>query len=71
MFNWELIEKETEIYSSYSEFIRRELDRISVPDEKRPDVSKCKYWYNKKLDDEIVICWNEEENKLYVIELFI
>jgi len=71
MVNWEPEEKATEIYSSYSEFIKTELDRIEAPEKERPEYSKCKYWYNKDLDDEIVICWNKEEHKLYVIELFI
>ena len=71
MLNWEVTEKTTEIYSSYSEFIKTELDRIEVPEKERPKYSKCKYWYNKDLDDEIVICWDDDIKKLYVIELFI
>lgn len=71
MFEWQTEEKATEIRSSYSEFIIEELDRIEVPENERPEYSKCKYWYKKDLDDEIVICWDEYENKLYVIELFI
>ena len=71
MFDWEIEEKTTEIRSSYSEFIKEELDRIEVPDKERPKYSKCKYWYKKDLDDEIVICWDEDDNKLYVVELFI
>lgn len=71
MFEWQTEEKTTEIRSSYSEFIREELDRIEVLDKERPEYSKCKYWYKKDLDDEIVICWNEDNNKLYVIELLI
>ena len=71
MFEWQNEEKPTEIRSSYSEFIKTELDRIEVPKKESPNYSKCKYWYIKDLDDEIVICWNEDENKLYVIELFV
>lgn len=71
MFEWQNEEKTTEIRSSYSEFIKTELDRIEVPKKESPNYSKCKYWYIKDLDDEIVICWNEDENKLYVIELFV
>lgn len=71
MVEWQTEEKETEIRSSYSEFIREELDRVEVPENERPEYSKCKYWYKKDLDDEMVICWNEDNNKLYVIELFI
>ena len=71
MFNWETIEKETRIETSYSEFIKNELDRIDVLEKERPDYSKCKYWYNNDNINEIVICWNEDNNKLYVIELFI
>lgn len=36
-------EKTTEIYSSYSEFIKTELDRIEVLEKERPEYSKCKY----------------------------
>lgn len=73
MFEWETKEKATEYENSYSEFIETKLDEIDVPEKERPEYSKCKYWYNKKADDfrdEIVICWNEEINKLYVIEYF-
>lgn len=72
-FDWENDEKATEYKSSYSEFIETKLDEIEVPEKERPDYSKCKYWYNNDLDDvrdEIVICWNEDENKLYAIEFF-
>ena len=71
MFEWQNEEKTTEIRSSYSEFIKTELDRIEVSKKESPNYSKCKYWYIKDLDDEIVICWNENENKLYVIELVV
>ena len=71
MFVWQTEENETEIGNTYSEFIKTELDRIEVPKKESPNYSKCKYWYIKDLDDEIVICWNEDENKLYVIELFV
>lgn len=73
MFEWQTEEKATEYESSYSEFMKTELDRIEVPKKERPEFLKCKYWYDNDPNDtrnEIVICWIEDENRLYVIEFF-
>lgn len=73
MFDWEQEEKATEYESSYSEFMKKELDRIEVPEKEQPEYSKCKYWYDNDPNDnrdEIVICWIEDENRLYVTEFF-
>ena len=70
MFEWQTEEKATEYESSYLEFMKTELDRIEVPEKERPEFLKCKYWYDNDTNDtrnEIVICWIEDENRLYVI----
>ena len=70
MFEWQTEEKATEYESSYLEFMKTELDRIEVPEKERPEFLKCKYWYDNDPNDtrnEIVICWIEDENRLYVI----
>ena len=48
------------------------LDEIDVPAEQRPDYSKCCSW-SKSQDDnsEIIIFWDNELNKLYIVENFI
>ena len=73
MFEWKTKEKATEYENSYSEFIETKLDEIDVPEKERPEHSKRKYWYNNDSNDtrnEIVICWIEDENRLYVTEFF-
>lgn len=67
-FDWEFKEKETKYNDSYSEFINEQLDDIGVLEKDRPEYSKCNYWYKNYSGNEIVICWNKDENKLYVIE---
>lgn len=67
-FAWQTEEKKTKYNDSYSEFIKEQLSSIGVLEKDRPDYSKCSYWYNNYAGNEIVICWNKDENKLYVIE---
>ncbi len=72
MFEWSLEEKETIYYSSYSESINNWLSEIKVTKENYPDYSNCKYWYNKQDDNsEIIILWDNIENKLYIVESFL
>ena len=72
MFNWNKEEKETFFCDSYSECIDSWLNEIETPKEYFPDYHNCVYWYNKKDGyNEIIILWNKEENKIYVVESFV
>ncbi len=72
LFNWSIKEKETIYYSSYSESINNLLSKIKVSKKNYPNYSNCKYWYNKQNDNsEIIILWDSEENRLYVVESFL
>ena len=71
MLDWSNEEKETIYNSTYTESVNEWLGQIGVPEEYYPDYSSCKYWYNKKEDNsEIIILWDDTEDKLYVVESF-
>ncbi len=72
MLDWTKEEKETIFYSTYKESINAWLNKIKVSKENYPNYSNCKYWYNKQEDNsEIIILWDNKENKLYVVEEFL
>ncbi len=72
IFNWSSEEKETIYYSSYSEAVNNWLNEIKVLKENYPNYSNCKYWYNKQDDNsEIIILFDNKENRLYIVESFL
>ena len=72
LFNWSTKERETIYYSSYSESVSNWLGKIKVSKENYPNYSNCKYYYNKQNDNsEIIILWDDNENKLYIVESFL
>ena len=72
MLNWTNQEKETIFYSTYSESVNNWLNEIKVSKENYPNYSNCKYWYNKQNDNsEIIILWDSQETKLYIVESFL
>lgn len=68
---WSSKEKETRYYGSYEESIEHWLGEIAVPEEEKPDCEQCVYWYEKDELDEIIICWDKNKDKIYVIESFV
>ena len=72
MFAWTPNEHKTNFYPTTREAAEAWLDEIDVPAEQRPDYSKCCSW-SKSQDDnsEIIIFWDNELNKLYIVENFI
>ena len=71
MFGWSDDEEKTRYYPTYRRSVNEWLRQIGVPEEYYPDYSSCKYWYNKKEDNsEIIILWDDTEDKLYVVESF-
>ncbi|MBQ3151028.1 MAG: hypothetical protein IJB86_07295 [Clostridia bacterium] len=72
MFAWSPNEHETVFYPTTREAAEAWLDEIEVPSNERPDYSKCCSW-SKTQDDnsEIIIFWDNNLNKLYIVENFI
>ena len=72
MFAWTPNEHKTNFYPTTREAAEVWLDEIDVPAEKRPDYEKCCSW-SKSQDDnsEIIIFWDNNLNKLYIVESFI
>ena len=72
MFAWTPNEHKTNFYPTTREAAEAWLDEIDVPADERPDYSKCYSW-SKSQDDnsEIIIFWDNELNKLFIVENFI
>ena len=72
MFAWTPNEHKTNFYPTTREATEAWLDEIDVPAEERPDYEKCFSWSKSKDDNsEIIFLWDNELNKLYIIENFI
>ena len=70
MFAWSgNLENETLFYQSYSEASDIWLDELDIPMEQYPDYNACFCWYKSEHDNsEIIIFWNPEINRLYIVE---
>ena len=70
MFAWSgNLENETLFYQSYSEASDIWLDELDIPMEQYPDYDICFCWYKSEHDNsEILIFWNPEINRLYIVE---
>ena len=70
MFAWSgNLENETLFYQSYSEASDIWLDELYIPMEQYPDYDACFCWYKNEHDNsEIIIFWNPEINRLYIVE---
>lgn len=72
MVEWSSEERETLYYDSLSDAGKAWLGEIEVSEELHPDYENCVTWYDSQEDNsEIVIFWDKNEKKLYVIESFI
>lgn len=69
MFAWRHMESKTLHYQTYSEAADVWLSELDIPKEQYPDYEDCIYWY-KNADDnsEMIIFWNPEINRLYIVE---
>lgn len=67
---WKEEKRSTRTGLSYRESCEEWLDEIEVPSSERPAYSDCLYWYQRDRTDEIIILWNQEEMKLYIVESF-
>ena len=72
MFAWTSNEHKTNFYPTSREAAEAWLDEVDVPADERPDYSKCCSWSKSQADNsEIIVFWDSESNKLYIIENFI
>ena len=70
MFAWSgNLENETFFYESYSEASDIWLGELGIPVEQYPDYDACFCWYKNEDDNsEMIIFWNPEINRLYIVE---
>ena len=70
MFAWSgNLENKTLFYRSYSEASDIWLDELDIAEEQYPDYDACFCWYKSEHDNsEILIFWNPEINRLYIVE---
>lgn len=66
---WSQTEGEEKNYQTYSEASDLWLDELDIPMEQYPDYDACFCWYKNEHDNsEIIIFWNPEINRLYIVE---
>ena len=70
MFAWSgNFENRTLFYQSYSDAADMWLGELGIPQEQYPDYDVCFCWYKNEHDNsEIIIFWNPEINRLYIVE---
>lgn len=66
---WSQTEDEEKIYQTYSEASDIWLDELDIPEEQYPDYEDCFCWYiNSHDNSEILVFWNPEVKRLYIVE---
>ena len=71
MVEWSKTEQNTRYFSSYREAAENWLTQIGVESESYPDYENVSYYYQRQEDNsELILIWNSEEEKIYVLESF-
>ena len=71
MVDWSKTEENTKYFSSYREAVEDWLTQIDVEREAYPVYGNVSYYYQRQEDNsELIIIWNSEEEKIYVLESF-
>ena len=70
MFAWSgNLENRTLFYQSYSDAADMWLGELGIPQDQYPDYDACFCWYKNEHDNsEVIIFWNPEINRLYIVE---
>lgn len=70
MFAWSgNLENKTLFYESYSKAVDIWLGELGIPQEQYPDYDSCFCWYKAEHDNsEMIIFWNPDINRLYIVE---
>lgn len=71
MFLWSNVQSNTKYFSTYSETSEEWLNKLGVPYNERPQYFNCSYWYEIKENNELLICWDKKESKIYILESFL
>ena len=71
LLEWSETESGTLFHGNYSNAAEVWLGEIDVPQEERPEYEACVYWYaNQEDNSEIIIFWNDVQDRLYIAESF-
>lgn len=72
MVAWDGTDNDNTIFhSSCSEAVSEWLKEIDVPEKYYPNYENCSFKYKSQDDNsELIILWDSEQNKLYVVESF-
>lgn len=66
---WSQTEGEEKNYQTYAKASDIWLDDLDIPKEQYPNYDACFCWYKNEHDNsEIIIFWNPEINRLYIVE---
>ena len=66
---WSQIQGQEKVYQTYTEAADIWLGELDIPAEQYPDYDSCFCWYKNEHDNsEIIIFWNPEINRLYIVE---
>lgn len=69
---WTQIEGEEKDYQTYTEAADKWLAELEITENQYPDYDACFCWYKAEYDNsEIIIFWNPEIRRLYVVEKLI
>ena len=69
---WSLIQGEEKRYQTYCEAAELWLTELGIPQAQYPDYDACFCWYKNAHDNsEIILFWNPEINRLYIVEKMI
>ena len=69
MVEWSTEERKTRYFDSLSEAAEEWLAEIEVSEELHPDYVECVAWYDSQMDNsEIIIYWDKDAKRIYVIE---
>lgn len=72
LLSWSREDKATVFSENQREAAEKWLDEIQVPQEERPDYDACVFWYQEKEGNcEMILFWDQEDLKLYVVESFL
>ena len=71
MVEWSKTEGHTNYFSTYKETADNWLAEIGVEKEQYPVYENANYYYQRQVDNsELILIWNSEEKKIYVLESF-
>lgn len=72
MYAWLPDERATIFHDSFSEAAKDWLDRLDCPAQWLPDYDSCEYYYlSHKDNSELIVFWDKDAERLFVLESFL